>query len=62
MTHPERITRVARSDIESIRRSVISPMPEGLLAPLTVSEITNLVAFVLAGGDADAETYGKRDD
>ena len=37
--------------MKNIEPSKTSPMPEGLLGPLTQDEILNLTAYVLSGGD-----------
>ena len=42
---------IDRKKVKSIEPSNISPMPEGLLGPLTQSEILDLTAYVLSGGD-----------
>jgi putative heme-binding domain-containing protein len=55
MFDPGRITNVRRADIEEMKPSVESPMPAGLLNSLTEEEIQDLVAFLLARGDARAE-------
>jgi hypothetical protein len=38
--------------------SKISPMPVGLLNPLTKEEILDLFAYVLSGGDLKHEIFG----
>lgn len=48
MTRPGRVTSLKRGDIVEMRRSTTSPMPDGLLAPLTADETADLVAYVLA--------------
>jgi putative heme-binding domain-containing protein len=50
---------VARSAIDEIRPSTISPMPEGLLQILTQDEILDLLAFLESGGRADAPAFRK---
>ncbi|MEO6036325.1 MAG: heme-binding protein [Verrucomicrobiota bacterium] len=42
---------IDRKLVKSIEPSKTSPMPEGLLGPLTQEEILNLTAYVLSGGD-----------
>ena len=42
---------IDRKKVKSIEPSKLSPMPEGLLAPLTQAEILDLTAYVLSGGD-----------
>jgi putative heme-binding domain-containing protein len=43
--------RVDRKQVKSIEPSKTSPMPEGLLGPLTQEEILDLTAYLLSGGD-----------
>ncbi|HTL17459.1 MAG TPA: c-type cytochrome, partial [Patescibacteria group bacterium] len=52
MFDPGRMTNVKRADIESIEPSKVSMMPEGLLNSLQLAEIQDLVAYLLARGDA----------
>jgi putative heme-binding domain-containing protein len=52
MLEPGRTTNVRRADIEEIQPSLVSPMPAGLLNSLNEQEILDLVAFLLARGDA----------
>lgn len=47
MFRPGQLTTVAVHDVLERRPSSVSPMPEGLLAPLTADEIADLVAFLL---------------
>ena len=42
---------IDRKKVKSIEPSKVSPMPEGLLGPLTQEEILNLTAYVLSGGN-----------
>ena len=52
------MTRTIRRDaIEESSPSVISPMPEHLLAPLTVDEILDLIAYLQSGGDPDHPAF-----
>lgn len=54
---PNRQVRIPRQRVVSIGPSKLSPMPEGLLAPLTKDEILDLLAYVLSGGDARNEMF-----
>jgi putative heme-binding domain-containing protein len=49
---PDKAVVISRSDIEEVAASDISIMPKGVLNKLTREEIFDLLAFVLAGGDA----------
>jgi putative heme-binding domain-containing protein len=53
-SHP---TTIRKAEIEERSPSDISPMPTGLLNRLTQEEILDLIAFVYAGGDPEAEIY-----
>jgi putative heme-binding domain-containing protein len=46
---------IARSEIERMHSSTLSPMPEGLLNTLSREEILDLVAYLQAGGRDKAE-------
>ncbi|GIW88007.1 MAG: hypothetical protein KatS3mg108_2331 [Isosphaeraceae bacterium] len=51
MFDPGRSTMIRRSDIEEMKPSDISPMPQGLLDSLRADEIQDLIAYLLAGPD-----------
>jgi putative heme-binding domain-containing protein len=51
-TDPNQQTAIDRKEVASIEPSKVSPMPTGLLAPLTKDEILDLVAYIISGGDA----------
>jgi putative heme-binding domain-containing protein len=48
---PHVLTLVKRSDVKSSRPSEASLMPAGLINSLNESELRDLVAYILAGGD-----------
>jgi putative heme-binding domain-containing protein len=50
-TDPSQRVKIDRKEIASLKPSRLSPMPTGLLAPLTSEEILDLLAYVLSGGD-----------
>ena len=52
---------IPKSDIAEEGLSPISPMPPGLLNRLNESEIVDLMAFLLSGGDEDHEIYSGDD-
>ena len=52
-----KLTVVKRKDIESMKPSTVSLMPEGLLNTLKEEEILDLVAFLLSGGDATLKMF-----
>ena len=57
MFDPGRMTNVKRADIQSIEPSKVSMMPEGLLNSLHLDEIQDLVAYLLARGDAHSPLF-----
>jgi putative heme-binding domain-containing protein len=57
MLDPAATITVNRNDILSIEPSKISPMPEGLLAPLQRDEILDLLAYILSGGNSSATIF-----
>jgi putative heme-binding domain-containing protein len=50
-TDPNQRLSIDRKEVLSVEPSRISPMPVGLLNPLTKDEILDLVAYILSGGD-----------
>lgn len=50
---------IARADVDLERPHPLSRMPEGLLDTCTLDEILDLMAYVLAGGDAQDRAYGR---
>jgi putative heme-binding domain-containing protein len=52
MFDPGRMTNVRRADIEDMKPSTTSMMPEGLLDTLTSEEIQDLMAYLLSHGDS----------
>ena len=50
---------ISRSDIIAIDRSAVSPMPVGLVNSLNEQELADLVAFLIAGGNAKDKVYAK---
>ena len=57
MFDPGHMTNVRRAEIESIEPSKGSMMPEGLLTSLQLDEIQDLVAYLLARGDAKSAVF-----
>jgi putative heme-binding domain-containing protein len=56
-TNPNQQVAVDRKTVISLEPSKISPMPAGLLNPLTKDEILDLFAYVLSGGDERHEVF-----
>jgi len=50
---------INRSSIDTIERSPVSPMPEGLANTLSAKELTDLLAYLQAGGRKDDPLYRK---
>lgn len=57
MFAPNDFTNVRRDQIESIERSKVSMMPEGLLNYFKEDEIQDLAAFLLSRGDRKAKMF-----
>jgi putative heme-binding domain-containing protein len=49
---PEKIVTFAKLDVEQSKASKVSPMPTGMLDTLNKDEILDLLAYILAAGDA----------
>jgi putative heme-binding domain-containing protein len=56
---PDKAVVISRSDIDEIATTDISIMPKGVLNKLTREEILDLLAFVLAGGDAKSALFAE---
>ena len=50
---------INRSDVLSIDRSDVSPMPMGLINSLNEQEVADLLAYLLSGGNAKDKVYSK---
>jgi putative heme-binding domain-containing protein len=59
MFDPGNFTGVKRSDIEEMKPSDVSQMPVGLLNSLTEDEVQDLVAYLMARGDASPKSAGR---
>jgi putative heme-binding domain-containing protein len=57
MLDPGRVTRVRRSDIETMEISKVSMMPEGLLDSLKEEEVLDLLAYLLSRGDRNHKMF-----
>ena len=51
LLEPETLTVVARSEIDAMRPSKVSPMPEKLVNTLNRNELLDLMAYLLSAGD-----------
>lgn len=59
---PDKAVAISRSDIEEVAASDVSIMPKGVLNKLTREEIFDLLAFVIAGGDAKNPLFAEHHD
>ena len=59
MLDPNGLTNVDTKKVESIEKSKISMMPEGLLNNFHEDEILDLVAYLLSRGDRENKMFGK---
>lgn len=58
-TDPNQRVTVDRKEVVSLEPSKVSPMPTGLLNPLSKEEILDLISYVLSGGDPHHEVFRK---
>tara|TARA_R110002049_G_scaffold285698_4_gene466928 strand:+ start:35232 stop:38639 length:3408 start_codon:yes stop_codon:yes gene_type:complete len=59
LTNPSKRVDIDRKEIEAMEVSDVSAMPTGLLNRMTKSEIMDLVAYLISGGNADHEMFAK---
>jgi putative heme-binding domain-containing protein len=59
MLDPNGLTNVDTKKVESMEKSKISMMPEGLLNNFREDEILDLVAYLLSRGDRENKMFGK---
>jgi putative heme-binding domain-containing protein len=52
-----KLTVIKRKDIEDMKPSTVSLMPDGLLNTLKEDEISDLVAFLFSGGDSTLKMF-----
>ncbi len=57
MLDPGKLTGLKRGQIEAMKPSPSSMMPEGLLDTLSQEEILDLIAYLRSGGDAEHEAF-----
>ncbi|MEC9092503.1 MAG: c-type cytochrome [Planctomycetota bacterium] len=57
LTDPNQRVTIDRDSIEELKTSKISPMPAGLFNRMTQSEILDLVAYLISGGDSKHEFF-----
>ena len=46
-----KVVEINKSDVEEVKPSPVSLMPEGLLKPLNENEVLDLLAYLLSRGD-----------
>lgn len=54
---PDQLTDIAISEVEKRETSKVSPMPPGLIYSLNEKELLDLIAYLIAGGDAEHEYF-----
>ncbi len=54
---PDYIREVPKAEVEETKLSAVSVMPPNLIRPLNKSELKDLIAYLMAGGDPDHEIY-----
>jgi putative heme-binding domain-containing protein len=57
LTDPDERKTIDRKDIIRLGPSKLSPMPAGLLNPMTLEEILDLTAYILSGGDPEHSSF-----
>jgi putative heme-binding domain-containing protein len=61
MLDPNQTTGIRRGDIDAMKASPVSMMPEGLLNTLDQGEILDLMAYLLSRGDRENPMYRRSD-
>jgi putative heme-binding domain-containing protein len=56
---PTKVVEIRKDDVEEVKASPVSLMPEGLLKPLNETEILDLFAYLLSRGDATHTMFRK---
>lgn len=56
---PGEMTNIDRTKVKSVEPSPVSMMPPGLLVTLTDTDVLDLIAYVLSGGDREHAMYAK---
>ena len=59
LTNPNQQVSIDRKEIEELIISKVSPMPEGLFNKMTRTEVLDLVAYLISGGDAKHDFFSK---
>ncbi|MGB3586721.1 MAG: heme-binding protein [Tunicatimonas sp.] len=54
---PDYIREVPKAEVKESRLAAVSVMPPNLIYPLNENELRDLIAYLMAGGDADHEIY-----
>jgi putative heme-binding domain-containing protein len=57
LTDPNRRVTIDRKEVEELDVSKVSPMPGGLLDPMTREEVLDLTAYLISGGNPDHELF-----
>lgn len=62
MLDPNNMVSIRRDEIDEIKPSPVSLMPEGLLSTLQKEEVLDLMAYLLSRGDRESSMFKKRAD
>jgi len=57
---PAAVVELSKREIDQVRESESSPMPQGLLDSFGQAEVLDLLAFLLAGANVEPPAAGKR--
>ena len=57
LSDPNQRKAIDRRDVVAIGPSKVSPMPTGLLGPMTKAEVLDLLAYTLSGGDRKSPLF-----
>src|SRR5882672_7683200 len=52
LAEPDKVVTIKKADISRVTPSDVSPMPTGLLVMLTKDEVLDLIAYIVAMGNA----------
>jgi putative heme-binding domain-containing protein len=56
---PDITSKIRKNNVVKIEESLISSMPQGLINSLNEKELSDLIAYLVAGGDKDNEIYNQ---
>ena len=59
LQEPEKTVSIKKADISRVMPSDVSPMPTGLLVTLSREEVLDLLAYIIAQGNAKHPAFGE---